>query len=70
MKDIKNKDVMHQIQGMLVTLEKEDPQQYKIILHLLKEVHTEFTSGRPGNIERKLIDMIDGETFEKKKKTK
>lgn len=65
---IQNKDVMHQIKGMLEDLQKEDPQQAKIILNLLHEVVKEYNSGRPMNIEKKLYEMIDGETsFETKK---
>ncbi len=67
MGNIQNKDVMQQIKGMLKSLETEDPQQYKIILNLLSEVVLEYNSGTPRNVERKLIDMIEGETFDKKK---
>lgn len=66
--NIQNKDVMHQIKEMLETLQKEDPQQTKIILHLLDEVKKEYTSGRTMNVEKKLYDMINGETFVTKKK--
>lgn len=68
MADLQNKDVMHQIRGMLETIQKEDPQQAQIILNLLGEVVKEFNSGRTMNIERKLYDMIDGATYETKKK--
>ena len=70
MANIQNKDVMQQIKGMLKSLETEDPQQYQIILHLLQEVVLEYNSGRTRNVDRKLIDMIDGETYEKKKSKK
>ena len=69
MTEVKNKDVMHQIKSMLESLKEEDPVQAKIILNLLQEVGNEYNSGRTMNIERKLYDMIDGETFEKKKAT-
>ncbi len=69
MADIQNKDVMQQIKGMLEDLQKKDAQQAKIILNLLHEVVKEYNSGRPMNIEKKLYEMIDGETsFETKKK--
>lgn len=68
MADIQNKDVMHQIRGMLESIQKEDPQQAQIILNLLGEVVKEFNSGRTMNVERKLYDMIDGATYETKKK--
>lgn len=68
MADLQNKDVMHQIRGMLETIQKEDPQQAQIILNLLGEVVKEFNSGRTMNIERKLYDMIDGAGYETKKK--
>lgn len=66
MSEVMNKDVMNQIKIMLESLQKEDPAQAKIILNLLQEVVKEFNSGRPMNIERKLYDMIDGETFDPK----
>lgn len=62
------KDVMQQIKEMLQSIEKTDPQQYNIVLKLLQEVMLEYTSGNPRNIEGKLYDMIDGETYETKKK--
>jgi hypothetical protein len=68
MADIQNKDVMHQIKGMLESLQKEDPFQAQIILNLLQEVVKEYNSGRTMNVDRKLYDMIDGATFETKKK--
>jgi hypothetical protein len=68
MADLQNKDVMHQIRGMLEAIQKEDPQQAQIILNLLGEVVKEFNSGRTMNIERKLYDMIDGASYETKKK--
>jgi len=61
-------DVMFQIREMLEVIQKEDPQRYKIILTLLQEVVFEYNSGRPRNVERKLYDMIDGETYDKKDK--
>ena len=64
MDEIKNKDVMHQIKKMVETLHNDDPSQAKIIQNLLQEVVNEFNSGRTRNIEKKLYDMIDGETFE------
>lgn len=67
MANIQNKDVMLQIKGMLESLQKDDPQQAKIILNLLNEVVKEYNSGRPMNIERKLYDMIDAETFKTRK---
>ena len=70
MANIQNKDVMHQIKGMLESLRNKDPEQYQIILHLLQEVVLEYNSGRTRNVDRKLIDMIDGATFEKKKSQK
>jgi rubrerythrin len=70
MAEVKNKDVMHQIKSMLESLQEEDPKQVKIILNLLQEVVKEYNSGRSMGIERKLYDMIDGETFETKKKGK
>lgn len=69
MAEIKNKDVMHQIKSMLESLQKEDPVQSKIILNLLGEVVKEYNSGRTMNIDKKLYDMIDGETFESKSKS-
>lgn len=68
MADLQNKDVMHQIRGMLESLQKEDPQQSQIILNLLQEVVKEFNSGRTMNVDKKLYDMINGATFETKKK--
>jgi hypothetical protein len=68
MADLQNKDVMHQIRGMLESIQKEDPQQSQIILNLLQEVVKEFNSGRTMNVDRKLYDMINGATFETKKK--
>ncbi len=70
MAEVKNKDVMHQIKSMLESLQEEDPKQVKIILNLLQEVVKEYNSGRSMGIERKLYDMIDGETFETKKRGK
>lgn len=68
MADLQNKDVMYQIRGMLESLQKEDPQQSQIILNLLQEVVKEFNSGRTMNVDKKLYDMINGATFETKKK--
>lgn len=68
MADLQNKDVMHQIRGMLESLQKDDPQQSQIILNLLQEVVKEFNSGRTMNVDKKLYDMINGATFETKKK--
>ncbi|MDB5124836.1 MAG: hypothetical protein JWP94_2965 [Mucilaginibacter sp.] len=67
MAGIQNENVMQQIKGMLETLQKHDPQQSKIVLNLLQEVVMEYNSGIPRNIERKLYDMIDGETYSTKK---
>lgn len=64
MAGIQNESVMHQIKGMLEQLQKTDPKQSKIIMNLLQEVVKEYNSGRSMNIEGKLYDMIDGETFE------
>lgn len=66
MADLQNKEVMTHIKAMLESIQTQDPKQYKIILSLLQEVVYEYNSGRPRNIERKLYDMIDGETYEKK----
>lgn len=68
MADLQNKDVMHHIRGMLESLQKDDPQQSRIILNLLLEVVKEFNSGRTMNVDKKLYDMINGATFETKKK--
>jgi hypothetical protein len=68
MAEIQNKDVMHQIRGMLESLKKDDPQQSQIILNLLQEVVKEYNSGRTMNIDKKLYDMINGALFETKKK--
>ncbi len=68
MADLQNKDVMHQIRGMLESIQKDDPQQSQIILNLLQEVVKEFNSGRTMNVDKKLYDMINGATFETKKK--
>ncbi|HEY8781199.1 MAG TPA: hypothetical protein VIM16_06270 [Mucilaginibacter sp.] len=67
MAGIQNENVMQQIKTMLETLQKHDPQQSKIVLNLLQEVVMEYNSGVPRNIERKLYDMIDGETYSTKK---
>ena len=67
MAGIQNENVMQQIKGMLETLQKHDPQQSKIVLNLLQEVVMEYNSGIPRNIDRKLYDMIDGETYSIKK---
>lgn len=65
---VQNKDVMHQIREMLESLQKSDPQQSQIILNLLQEVVKEYNSGRTMNVDKKLYDMINGATFETKKK--
>lgn len=63
MAGVQNEKVMVQIRSMLKSLQESDPQQCKIILFLLQEVYKEFNTGVPGNIDRKLYDMIDNETF-------
>lgn len=68
MSNSQNKDVMSQIRAMLETIQNDDPQQAKIVLNLLNEVVKEYNSGRPMNVERKLYDMIDSETFETRPK--
>ena len=68
MSNNQNNDVMVQIRSMLESLQENDPQQARIVLNLLQEVVKEYNSGRPMNIERKLYDMIDSDTFETKPK--
>jgi hypothetical protein len=68
---IKNMEVMVQIEKMLQNIKDESPQQYKIIKSLLTEVFLEYNSGRPRNVERKLVDMIDAEvSFKLQKNSK
>lgn len=64
-------EVMVQIEKMLQNIKDESPQQYKIIKSLLTEVFLEYNSGRPRNVERKLVDMIDAEvSFKLQKNSK
>lgn len=59
---IKNREpIPPQIEEMLQDLEKQDEQQYKIILALLIEVYVEYNSGKSKSIDKKLYDMIDTE---------
>ena len=58
-KNIKDKDMIVQIEKILTSLKKMDKQLHYIIIRLLQEVYREYNSGRNRHIDRILYDLID-----------
>lgn len=57
--EIKNQEILKQLEKMLAEIKKSDRDIYDITMQLLSEVYTEYNSGRNSSIENKLYRLID-----------